>query len=82
MNDSTPPAVAPASKDANGFSFSLPLPDILIVYNGRCNVKSKVESEQVVSRLSGPVIVVQSPLLYSTLLTITILLHPSIHPLP
>jgi hypothetical protein len=41
MNDSTPPAVAPANKDANGFSFSLPLPVILTVSNGRCNVKSQ-----------------------------------------
>ena len=49
MNDSTPPAVAPASKDARGFSFSLPLPDILIVLDERCNVKSNAESEQVVS---------------------------------
>lgn len=47
MNDSTPPAVAPANKDANGFSFSLPLPVILTL----CRVmqKVKVESEQVVS---------------------------------
>jgi hypothetical protein len=41
MNDSTPPAVAPASRDANGFSFSLPLPVILTLSNARCNVKSK-----------------------------------------
>ena len=49
MNDSTPPAVAPASKDAKGFSFSLPLPDIVVVLDSRCNVESNDESEQVVS---------------------------------
>jgi hypothetical protein len=33
MNDSTPPAVAPARRDAIGFSFSLPFPvDIVSDY--------------------------------------------------
>ena len=52
MNDSTPPAVAPARSDANGYSFSVPLPDILFKW---VTGQSMMSEEQVESRFQAAI---------------------------